>query len=69
MSEERRNDIELGKLIQSVETLTEQVATLTTKMEDMTAKVNTGRGMFYGALFAAGGAGAGISWLADKLFQ
>lgn len=62
------NDIELGKLIQSVDTLTAEVTTLRQVVAHLEAKANTGKGMFYGALFAAGGAGAGMSKMLDKLF-
>jgi len=65
----RANDLEIGKLIQAVDTLTVEVATLREKMEDMSKKANTGQGMFYGALLAAGSAGAGLSQLIDRITQ
>lgn len=64
---QRANDLEIGKLIQAVDTLTQEVTTLRGQMEDMSKKVNTGRGLFYGALFAAGSAGAGLSQLLDRI--
>lgn len=65
----RRDDVQIGMLIQSVNTLTNEVASLRLKVEGLEAKVNTGKGVFYGALFAAGGVGAGIAQLLDRVFN
>lgn len=65
----RSDDILIGKLVQAVDTLTDEVTTLRREMKGLTDQVNTGKGMFYGALFAAGGLGAGLSQLADKIFK
>lgn len=61
-------DLELGRLISAVDTLSKEVTTLREQMQDLTSKVNTGKGMFFGALFAAGGAGAGMSALFHRIF-
>lgn len=65
----RANDMEIGKLLQAVETMSSEIAILRRDVGDLTGKINTGKGMFYGALFAAGGVGAGISQLADRFFS
>lgn len=71
MDNERRrtDDIQIGMLIQSVQTLTEEVNSLRVDVADLKAKVNTGKGVFWGALFVAGGMGAGLSQLVDRFFN
>lgn len=65
----RADDRQIGMLIQSVATLTAEVQQLRTEVADLKERAATGKGMFYGALFAAGGLGAGIGQLADRLFN
>lgn len=70
MSDERRsNDVQLGMLIKGLETLTAEVNSLRVDVAELKAKVNTGKGVFWGALFAAGGVGAGLSQLVDRFFS
>lgn len=71
MEDQRRraDDIQIGMLIQSVQTLTEEVNSLRADVSELKAKVNTGKGVFWGALFVAGGMGAGLSQLVDRFFN
>lgn len=70
MNEDRRQeDIMFGKLIAQVQTLTEEVEALRAKTDTLIGQMNTGKGLFYGALFAAGGVGAGLSQLLDKVLK
>ena len=59
----------LGKLLAQVEALSVQVADLTDKVEAMEARLHTGRGLLYGAIIFAGGAGAGLSTVVNKVLQ
>lgn len=73
MSEDRRSgDVQLGMLIKGLETLTAEVNSLRVDVAELKAKVNTGKGVFWGALFVTGGLGAGIGAsltnLSDKFF-
>lgn len=61
--------VEFGKLIQSVETLTSQVATLATKVEEMSNQMTGGKGLIAGMMLAAGGIGAGASELFSRIFK
>lgn len=65
----RSDDVQIGKLIQSVENLSREVDRLRQKVEGLEEKANTSKGVFYGALFAAGGMGAGLAQLFDKIFH
>lgn len=67
MSDNANNDLELGKLIKGVETLTAEVNKLRTNFEELQQKVHTGKGIFYGALMVAGSAGAGLTKIIDYI--
>lgn len=61
--------IAFGKLIQSVETLTVNVATLTTEVDSLKQTLAGGRGIAFGLMIACGGMGAAMTKLADHLFK
>ncbi len=63
------DQIEFGQLIQSVSTLTAQVAALSTKVETMSSQITGGRGVILGLMMAAGGVGAGASHVVERLFK
>lgn len=69
MDMRREDDRLIGELVAKVQILTTEVTTLRTEVTNLNSKMNTGRGMFYGVIFAAGGVGAGLSQLAEKLFK
>lgn len=66
---EELKDIELGKLIKAVETLTAEVSKLRGEVELIQAKLHTGRGLLIGMFLAAGGVGAFISEFMQKTFR
>jgi hypothetical protein len=61
------NPIEFGKLLNAVETLTQQVSELDNKVEALNSQITGGKGIVMGLLFAAGGLGAGATKLLEKL--
>lgn len=67
-NERRETSMEVGRLIQAMETLTEEVNLLRTKMESIDGQMNRGKGMMVGLFLAAGGVGAGVSSMFNKLF-
>lgn len=62
------DQIQTGKLISSVETLTHEVNQLRLQVADIRDQMSRGKGVFYGALFAAGGLGAGAGHILDAVF-
>jgi len=65
----RADDLLIGGLVQSVETLTTEVALLKTSVQGLHDRMNVGKGIFYGAIVAAGGSGAVLAQLVGKFFQ
>lgn len=61
--------IEFGKLVQSVETLTNQVSTLTVQVSTLQSTLSGGKGIVTGLMIAAGGLGAGTAKLLDHVFK
>lgn len=67
MQEERRSDdLLMGELMAKVNHLAIEVNFLREKTDTLIAHINAGRGMFFGAIFGAGGLGAGLSQVMDK---
>ena len=62
-------EIEVGKLISSVEHLTSAVETLTVKVETMEAKLNTGKGFIFGLVLSAGALGGSLGALSAKALK
>ena len=62
------NQFVLGQLVSSVKQLSTEVAELREEVQSLRDKANTGKGLFYGALLATGGASAGIASLIAKVF-
>jgi hypothetical protein len=60
--------IEVGKLIQAVETLSKDVDRLSKRLDSLESQLDKGKGMFVGVLLVASGAGAAISTLMNKWF-
>jgi hypothetical protein len=63
------DQIQFGKLIQSVDTLTVRVGELNTKVESLTDQMSGGKGVVAGLILAAGGIGAGASHVLDRMFR
>ncbi len=66
---ERKDDILIGQLIANVATLTAEVNALRQSVTDMQARINTGSGMFIGAIMLSGGIGATASHLIERLLR
>lgn len=59
--------IQFGRLLNSVETLTEQVAELDKKVDTLNSQITGGKGVIMGLLITAGGVGAGLTKLLEKV--
>ena len=75
MAERRIDLIEYGQLIQSVKNLTEsldehtaKMSTLSEEVKVITERLNTGKGVVFGLMIAAGGLGAGASEAIKHIF-
>ena len=64
----RNSDILIGQLVQSVETLGEQIADIHVRLEKLQTQLSTGKGVLIGLIMAAGVTGAGASALIKKIF-
>lgn len=65
----RMDDRLMGELVATVKALNSKVESLETTVTDLSAKMNTGRGVLIGALIAAGGLGAGASQLLERVLK
>lgn len=61
--------VEFGKLLGSMEHLAGSITSLTEKVEALEARLNTGRGMAMGVMFAAAGIGGGVGAFAHKILD
>lgn len=59
--------IQFGRLLNAVETLTEQVADLDAKVDTLNSQITGGKGVVMGLLITAGGIGAGATKLLEKI--
>jgi hypothetical protein len=59
--------IQFGRLLNSVETLTEQVAELDKKVDTLNGQITGGKGVIMGLLITAGGVGAGLTKAIEKI--
>jgi len=60
--------VEMGKLIQAVETLSKEVDRLSSRLDSLESQLDKGKGLFIGVLLIASGAGAAISTIMNKWF-
>lgn len=60
--------VQFGRLLNAVETLTDQVADLDIKVETLNTQITGGKGIVMGLLVAAGGAGAALTKVLEKVF-
>lgn len=60
--------VEFGKLVQSVETLTKTVADLNADVIKLNLAMTGGKMFGIGLLLAAGGIGAGVTKVIERLF-
>jgi len=61
--------VQFGKLLNAVETLEGNVATLTTQVQALNNQITNGKGVALGLMIAAGGLGAGFTKLIDLLHK
>ena len=61
--------IEFGKLLQAVSNLTRKVDVLTDEVDSLKNTMSGGKGVMIGLMIAAGGLGAGVSHLMDRIFK
>jgi hypothetical protein len=62
------SEVEMGKLIQAVETLSKDMERLSNRLDSLESQLDKGKGLFIGILLVASGAGAAISSLMSKWF-
>lgn len=65
----RMDDRLIGELTATVNNLTKQVEAMQTRLDTLNNTVNTGRGFLFGLLLAAGGLGAGMSQILERVFK
>ncbi len=61
--------VQFGRLLNAVETLTAQVATLDIKVDTLNEQITGGKGVIIGLLVAAGSAGAALTKVVEKVFS
>lgn len=61
--------IQFGKLINAVETLEGNVATLTKQVQALNDQITSGKGVALGLMITAGGLGAGLTKFIDYLHK
>lgn len=61
--------VEFGKLVQAVETMSIQMDSLTTQVDQLKQTISGGRGLILGIVIAAGGMGAAASKLVESMFK
>lgn len=66
--ERRSPSIDMGRLMQAVDTLTDEVSKLRNDVSEIKDQMSRGKGLVTGLLLAAGGVGAGISAALHKWF-
>jgi hypothetical protein len=59
--------IQFGKLLNAVETLETNVATLTTQVQQLNSQITGGKGVAMGLMITAGGLGAGLTKLLEAI--
>lgn len=59
--------VQFGKLLNAVETLETNVATLTNQVQQLNSQITGGKGVVFGLLITAGGLGAGITKLLEAI--
>ena len=69
MPENEIDPVEFGRLLGSMEHLTNSITTLTEKVEELENRLNTGKGMAIGLLFAAAGVGGSVGAFAHKILE
>jgi ribulose kinase len=66
MSEVKLSDVDLGRLIQAVETLTSEVTALNSRVRELETQLAKGKGLFSGVVLVSGACGALIAAVLNK---
>ena len=66
MSEDKLSGLDLGRLIQAVETLTSEVAALNARVRELETQLAKGKGVFSGVVLVSGACGALIAAMLNK---
>lgn len=61
--------VEFGKLLGSMEHLTNSINTLTSKVETLEERLNTGKGVVFGLTIAAAGVGGSVGAFAHRILE
>lgn len=61
--------IQVGKMINAIETLEENVKKLSDDVHMLHEKISSGKGLMIGVLVTAGGLGAGATKILESLFK
>jgi len=70
MGEEKEvNPVEFGKLLQAVETLTENVRELKVEVDALKSQLTGGKALIAGMMVAAGGIGASAKHLLESIVK
>ena len=69
MRKDEISAIEFGKLVQNVESLSQNMAFMRTEINSLLEIKNKGKGIFFGVLMLAGGVGAGMAEAIKQLFR
>lgn len=68
MSQHEIDPVEYGRLLASVDKLTKSVEILSGQVQDITNRLNTGKGAVLGMMMAAGGIGASVTEAIKHVF-
>jgi len=66
---EELDKVQFGRLIESVERLTASVGKLTNDIENINARMNTGKGLAVGLIVASAGIGGSVGAFAHKILE
>ena len=66
MSDDKLSELDLGRLIQAVETLTGEVTALNARVRELETQLAKGKGVFSGVVLVSGACGALIAALFNK---
>ena len=66
MSDDKLSELDLGRLIQAVETLTSEVTALNTRVRELETQLAKGKGVFSGVVLVSGACGALIAAMLNK---
>ncbi len=66
MSDDKISEVDLGRLIQAVETLTIEVAALNSRVRELETQLAKGKGVLSGVVLVSGACGALVAAVLNK---